>query len=64
MNEMKVFKDNFGWVFVLPDFVDMSIGPASCTEDEIYSLEEIYEDLINQKENAQTEVKKLNDAQK
>jgi len=51
MEEMKVFKDGNAWCFVLPDFENLQIGPACFSNDEVYSLDGIYEDLINQKEN-------------
>jgi len=50
MPEMKVFKDGDSWFFALPDFVNFQIGPASFSNDCVYSLDEVYEDLLNQKE--------------
>jgi len=53
LHEMKVFKDEHGWIFVLPDFINLQVGPASSSDDSVYSLDEVYEDLINQKKNLQ-----------
>jgi hypothetical protein len=55
MIEMRVSKDeNHGaWCFVLPDFVSFEAGsPASYSSDYVDDLDEVYEDLLEQKENS------------
>jgi hypothetical protein len=50
-DEMRVFKDRGVWCFVLPDFISFEAGsPASYSSDYVDDLDEVYENLIEQKD--------------